>query len=136
MGVSTLPYSRQQRLTQKKEYDQVFNQTAFKFGTAHFLVLALFRADEAPGRLGLVASKKHLKCSVNRNRFKRQVRETFRLNQSLLQGCDIIVLSRPQTLLCESLAQNLTDAWGKLERKRRKSSTSGATAKTDGLLPT
>lgn len=125
-----------QRLTHKKEYDQVFNQTAFKFGTAHFLVLALFRADDAPGRLGLVASKKHLKCSVNRNRFKRQVREAFRLYQSRLSGCDIIVLSRPQSLQCQSLAENLPDVWCKLERKRRKSLASDTTEKTGGPLPT
>jgi ribonuclease P protein component len=136
LGVSTLPFSRFQRLTQKKEYDQVFGHTAFKFGTAHFLVLAYFRADNAPGRLGLVASKKHLKCSVNRNRFKRLARESFRLHQAQLLGCDVIVMSRPQSLQCETLGQTLSDVWGKLERKRRKSTSQDGADQIAGQLPT
>ncbi|CBL47391.1 Ribonuclease P protein component [gamma proteobacterium HdN1] len=113
-----LGFSRELRLTQKKEYDQVFAHASFKFGCAQFLVLASFRNDALPARLGLVASKKHLKNSVNRNRFKRQARESFRKGQMLLTGCDIVVLSRTQALDANEIPSQLDQIWLKLAKKR------------------
>ena len=45
-------------------------------------------------RLGLVVAKKNVRLAVDRNRFKRLVRESFRRRQHLLEGIDIIVLAR------------------------------------------
>ena len=51
--------------------------------------------NRAYGRLGLAISKKAIRLSVDRNRVKRQIRESFRLNQQLLAGLDIVVSVAP-----------------------------------------
>ena len=43
-------------------------------------------------RLGLAISKKYIKKSVDRNRIKRIVRESFRLQKKNLKGTDVVVL--------------------------------------------
>lgn len=48
----------------------------------------------AHARLGLAVPKRHLRRAVDRNRFKRIVRESFRLHQADLAGLDIVVLAR------------------------------------------
>ena len=45
-------------------------------------------------RLGLVVRKKFIKKAVNRNQFKRIVRERFRLSQHDLPAIDIVVMNR------------------------------------------
>lgn len=45
-------------------------------------------------RLGVVISKKIMRLAVNRNYFKRVVREVFRLNQFKLKGLDLIVRAK------------------------------------------
>jgi len=45
-------------------------------------------------RLGLVVRKKFIKKAVDRNQFKRIVRETFRLHQHDLPDIDIVVMNR------------------------------------------
>lgn len=44
--------------------------------------------------MGLIAAKKHLKLAVQRNRFKRIARESFRLNQHLFTGVELILMAR------------------------------------------
>ena len=43
-------------------------------------------------RLGVVVAKRNVKLAVARNRLKRTVRESFRLQQSCLTGLDIVVV--------------------------------------------
>ncbi|TNF99676.1 MAG: ribonuclease P protein component [Gammaproteobacteria bacterium] len=45
-------------------------------------------------RLGLAISKKYASRAVDRNRLKRVIRESVRLNQPLLSSLDIIVINR------------------------------------------
>jgi ribonuclease P protein component len=113
-------FQREQRLTRKTDYDKVFQHPFFKFGSQHFLVLAHLRQQGQQGRLGLVASKKHLKTSVARNRFKREARESFRIHQNQLTGCDVLVMSRPKSLDCPSLFHELATLWPKIEKRHRK----------------
>lgn len=42
-------------------------------------------------RIGLIVGKKALRRSVDRNRLKRVIRETFRLNRQELPKADIVV---------------------------------------------
>jgi ribonuclease P protein component len=43
-------------------------------------------------RLGLAVPKKHIHRSVDRNRLKRIIRESFRLRQKQLEGKDVVVV--------------------------------------------
>jgi ribonuclease P protein component len=45
-------------------------------------------------RLGLAVSRKHVRTAVERNKIKRVIRESFRKNQHLLSGLDIVVISQ------------------------------------------
>ncbi|MAJ91840.1 MAG: ribonuclease P protein component [Legionellales bacterium] len=47
-------------------------------------------------RLGLAISKKYIKKSVDRNRIKRIVRESFRLQKKNLKGIDVVVLLKKE----------------------------------------
>lgn len=78
-------------------------------------------------RLGLVVAKKHLKRAVDRNRFKRLVRESFRAHQQQLEGLDVVVLARSGALRSihnsnsdtDSVTELLNKAWRYIQRKRR-----------------
>lgn len=58
-----------------------------------FRFLAHPTANTGP-RLGVIVAKRFLKKAVDRNRVRRLVRESFRLNQHDLGGLDIVVLLR------------------------------------------
>jgi ribonuclease P protein component len=49
-------------------------------------------------RLGLAITKKNIPNATSRNRIKRIIRETFRLNQHLLSGIDIVTAVTKQCL--------------------------------------
>lgn len=76
-------------------------------------------------RIGLVFSRKNLKHAVQRNRVKRRVRETFRL-QTDLPALDIIVLGRQGLADVDNQVLNelLNDLWSRLKRKQRHAATS------------
>lgn len=69
-------------------------------------------------RLGLVVSKKNVKRAVDRNRFKRLVRESIRLRQDHLPSVDIVVLARRgvQDIDNETLHRQLHGMWKRLQR--------------------
>lgn len=70
-----------------------------------------------------MVGKKHLKRAVDRNRFKRLARESFRHHQQLLEGLDIIVLARAGAGRVEDdreIPQLLDKAWRYIQRKRLK----------------
>lgn len=64
--------------------------------------------------------KKSVKLAVERNRIKRQIRESFRLNQVNLTGWDIVVVARKGLGDLENgeLAQQFGKLWKRLARSR------------------
>lgn len=89
-----LPYSfaRNNRLVSKADFQSVFHQS--KKVTRPSL-LVLFKPNPlAKARLGIIVAKRHVKQAVNRNAWRRVVRESFRHHQDRLQGLDLIVMAR------------------------------------------
>ncbi len=86
-------FSKRERLLKRKEFQQVFDNGE-RYGNDQLKVYAWPNADSV-SRLGLVVGKK-FGNAPRRNRFKRILREAYRLNKSLLsEGADIVVIPRP-----------------------------------------
>jgi ribonuclease P protein component len=79
-------------------------------------------------RLGLAISKKHCRRATTRNRIKRVVRESFRQQQALLSGLDIVVINQPGAGLASNieLSASLDKHW------ERCSKAQGQGPKTNG----
>ncbi|MDO6562372.1 ribonuclease P protein component [Amphritea sp. 1_MG-2023] len=87
-------YPRQLRLLTGGDFKQVFSRASLKVSDKHLLILA--RPNELEhSRVGFVFSKKNIRLAVNRNRVRRIIRESFRLNQHKLPNVDIVILARP-----------------------------------------
>lgn len=58
---------------------------------------AIFRKSNGlvQSRLGLIVGKKALRRAIERNRVKRVLRESFRLQQTQLSGLDLVVIVYP-----------------------------------------
>jgi ribonuclease P protein component len=91
--VNETGFTRRLRLTSPADFQRVFQQQACKSTSLEFTVLAVANQQAYP-RLGLAIAKKHVRRAVDRNRIKRLIRESFRHNQALLSGLDIVVLAR------------------------------------------
>ena len=81
------------RLLQRQSFNRVFKNTKFRSTDKLLCVLATESMSGYP-RLGLAIAKKKIKKSVARQRIKRIVRESFRLNQDRLAGWDIVVMAQ------------------------------------------
>ncbi len=86
-------FPRQVRLLTAGDYHRVFEKAETKAQSQQVLILAR-RNELGFARMGLVVAKKHAKRAVDRNQFKRIVRESFRHHQSELENFDCVVLSR------------------------------------------
>lgn len=67
-------------------------------------------------RIGIIVSKRVAKQAVIRNRIKRIIRESFRLQQPGLSGADIIVIARSEcrNMDKKSLREVADSLWQKL----------------------
>lgn len=106
--------TRAHRLRRPAEYEAVRRHGARRFRDRFFAATAARTAGQA--RLGIVVSRRVSNKAVTRNRIKRQIRESFRMHQSMLHGFDVVVVAQsaaaqaPNRVLAESL-QNL---WARL----------------------
>ncbi len=91
--LTRLLFTKQQRLLEAKEFSALFADAPIRASHPCFLLLCNFNSTEK-ARLGLVIAKKQIKKSHDRNRLKRLIRESFRLQQHKLPLIDAIVLAR------------------------------------------
>ncbi|KAE8176090.1 MULTISPECIES: ribonuclease P protein component [Photobacterium] len=112
-------FSRELRLLTPEHYKTVFQQ-AHRAGSPHLTILARSNELDHP-RLGLAVPKKQIKTAVDRNRFKRVVRESFRLKQHQLPACDFVVIAKKSAngLSNEELFTLLDKLWHRLSRPSR-----------------
>jgi len=113
-------FDRQLRLLCPKDFKHVFDQVDIKAGTGELLVLVRDDQIQKTAKLGLVVAKKNLKRAVDRNQFKRVIRESFRHHQHALKGLNIIVLTRQSAKNCdkETLRKAIDQAWQRILKKR------------------
>lgn len=116
--MSNNSFGKSKRLINKQEFATVFMANAkdkansldytntkninspagFRFANAYFSIIAV-DLNNSTSRLGIVAAKKSLKHATDRNRFKRLIREYFRLNQVNNEvKLDYVVMARPSFL--------------------------------------
>lgn len=89
-------------------------ERSLRVSTRHFT--AQYRATQAAARLGMAVSRKVSKRAVERNRIRRQIRETFRLIRAQLPSVDLLVIARTSatTLANPALREDLATLWQRL----------------------
>ena len=111
-------FPKTSRLLNAADYKAVFGNAQLKASCCHFLVLAN-RNTRSRARLGLVIAKKNVALAVQRNRIKRQLRNTFRQNKELLNKLDVVVLARKDAdrLTNKELIDTIDSLWQDLHTK-------------------
>lgn len=119
--MSGFTFGKKHRLLKSGEYQTVFSRARYKVSSRNILVLAMENRT-SHARLGLVVGKKHIRLAVQRNRFKRLVRESFRHRQESLAGLDIIVLVRGNLSREDNgpIRQSIDTLWRDLIRRRER----------------
>lgn len=113
-------FPKSARLLESSQFKHVFDDAPFRASHQHFLILSRPNLLGTP-RLGLVIAKKHLRRAVDRNHFKRLIRESFRHHQHTLLGIDIIVMSRKglETVSNSDFNRQLGQQWQRIIKKSR-----------------
>jgi len=114
-------YPREARLLTGSDFKRVFDKAIYKVSDQNLLILARPSLTEQP-RLGFVISKKNVRHAVNRNRVKRIIRESFRLNRQNLPACDLVILARKgvDQLDNEAIHRLISKSWSRLIKKADK----------------
>jgi ribonuclease P protein component len=107
-------FPRAVRLTRPDQYKEVFAD-ARRVGDTGFTLLVRNNAGQGP-RLGLAISKKCARRSVDRQRIKRHIRETFRLHREDMASVDIVVMCRPAVTAWDNaqIRASLERFWARL----------------------
>ena len=116
----TYEFNRESRLLTPGHFQKVFNKPT-RYGSSHFTILVTPNSEQT-NRLGLAIAKKRVKLAVQRNRVKRLVRESFRLNQHQLPNIDMVVMVRSgiDNLDNDTITKQLEKIWRKISRQHKK----------------
>lgn len=92
-------FSSALKIRTPKDFNKVFGGqgnagTTKKLKTAYFILLYQPNHLTNP-RLGLIISKKNIPLAARRNRVKRLLRESFRLNRHKLPNLDLVFIVYP-----------------------------------------
>jgi ribonuclease P protein component len=87
-----LRHPRTARLLRPADFSAL-RERSQRVGTRHFT--AQYRSTAlTSARLGMAVSRKVSKLAVERNRIRRQIRESFRHARARLPACDVLVVAR------------------------------------------
>jgi len=114
--VAQAAFPRTARLLQASQFEAVFAHGSKKVCPGFVIIFAPGGGGRA--RLGLALAKRRIARSVDRNRVKRVLRESFRDHQHALGPIDIVVLARSNTAKMSKadLSGQLAAAWPYLVR--------------------
>ena len=121
----TYEFNRESRLLTPGHFQSVFKKP-LRFGSRHFTILItptqLSDDSSKRNRLGLAIAKKRVKLAVQRNRIKRLIRESFRLNQHELPTIDMVVMVKSgiDELNNNEINQELEKIWRKIIQRHKK----------------
>lgn len=120
-SLTTYSFPKSLRLLTPKQFSPVFDNAPIRASHPQVLILAKHNNLTYP-RMGLVVAKKNAKLAVSRNRFKRLVRESFRMKQHNIPPIDAIVLARRGTenLTNSELSSILNGLWKRLAKQATK----------------
>jgi ribonuclease P protein component len=112
-------FARNNRLLDAAAFGRVF-QKATRSRDNLFTVLCR-RNEKGAARLGLAISKKHCRQATKRNRVKRIIRESFRQQQALLVGLDIVVINQPAAASASNrqMFTSLENHWRRCRKAKR-----------------
>ena len=108
------------RLSRARDIERVF-RNGCKISNAYITVRARKRGARLPPRLGFAIARKHVGSAVRRNRIKRIARESFRCHSRILEGFDVVLVSRSALDQAEpnALRAVLDAQWGALNDQLR-----------------
>ncbi|WP_084332632.1 ribonuclease P protein component [Marinobacterium jannaschii] len=114
-------YPRQLRILTGGGFQRVFDDVTLKVPDQQILILANHNGLDHP-RLGFVISKKNVRRAVQRNRVRRIIRESFRLNQHDLPPVDIVILARKglDSLDNEQVHRLANKCWSRMRKKAKR----------------
>ena len=114
-------FSRELRLLTPTHFEYVFNN-AIPSVSPQLTLLARFNTSDNP-RLGITLAKKRVKHAHDRNRLKRVIRESFRLQRHSFPNIDIVVVGKSglDKLSNQELSFLLSKLWKKLASRCEKS---------------
>lgn len=92
MSFRSFGLRRKAKILKASEYATVFK--GGKFAKGKYWQIVAKSIDGPKPRLGLAISKKVHRLAMDRNRFKRIARETFRLEKQQLDNWDFVVMAR------------------------------------------
>ena len=120
-------FTRDFRLLSPADFKSVFDGAKHKVSCRYILMLAI-KQQTPQTRLGMVVAKKNVSKSVERNRIKRLIRESFRHARLQLPGLDIVVLIRKglDNLPNFVISSKIDALWKDLHTKAIKESESSA----------
>ena len=115
MSLTNGRFQSSNRLKRPEEFRKVFSSKLRSSDNSLLLIARKNGTDNT--RLGLAVPKKHIQQSVKRNRIKRLIRESFRLNKDQLQGLDIVVVIK-QDIKNDQLEfkKKLKQHWDKISK--------------------
>ncbi|MCF2947200.1 ribonuclease P protein component [Paraglaciecola aquimarina] len=114
-------FSRELRLLTPTHFEYVFNN-AIPSVSSQLTLLARFNNSDNP-RLGITLSKKRVKFAHDRNRIKRIIRESFRLQRQSFPNIDIVVVGKSglDKMSNQEISFLLGKLWKKLAKRCEKS---------------
>ncbi len=123
-GAGERRFPKSRRLLAPEEFAAVFD-SGKRQHTASFTFVVAIRAsrDRAAGaRLGVTVSRKVALNAATRNAIKRQIRESFRHHQAMLDQTDTVVIAKraAATVSREALRRQLDAAWPTLAARCKK----------------